>query len=411
MNIVVLTCEFHPYMNPVSCCLYQYLLELQNKHHVTVVCPLSAIVFPPFDNQNIEVQYITNWRNTLRAMCNHNIETKERQWIWKFILYVLKGYNVLLSTYAFPTRHRWRLHKYEKMLCELNKIKHIDCIISASGWPCTHLAAYSYKKKSKSVKWITYTLDPFTDNPILYKNILFKGRRRKRNYESEKKIYDTADYNIFTPELFKLAISKYRQPEYKTKCFPYILTKFDGLVNRSAHYQSQINMVAVYAGSLNKSVRNPEKMLCLFSQIPEVKLELYYSGDCDDIIKHYHSENIKVKGLLPRELYVEKICNDADLLINIGNTNNLQSPSKFLELLSTGLPLINFYYKKDTNYGMTEVYPLGINVDQKGDLNVDEIRSFCKSVRGKRLSFDDVKKLFPENLLENQLKQLEEMTQ
>lgn len=407
MNIVVLTCEFHPYMNPVSCCLYQYLLELQNKHHVTVVCPLSAVDFPPFDNQNIEVQYITNWRNTLRAKCNHNIEAKNRRWIWKFILYVLKGYNVFLSTYAFPTRHNWRLYKYKKQLLELSRRIQIDCVISASGWPCTHFAAYFYKKEHQDVKWLTYTLDPFTENPVIYKNILFKKKRYNRNFEAEKLIYDTADYNIFTPELYKSAITIFKQPEYKTVCFPYVLTKFEGCSKRFKAERD--NIVAMYAGSLNKKIRNPEIMLSLFSRIPEVKLELYIAGDCNDVVNNFKTDNIIVNSILPREKYIERICSGADILINIGNSNSLQSPSKFLELLSTGLPVINFYYKRDSNFEMTEVYPLGINVNQKGNLKVDEIRSFCNRVRGKRLSFDDVKKLFPKNLLVNQLKQLEEM--
>ncbi len=407
MNIVVVTCEFYPYMNPTSNCINPFVRELKKEHHIDIICPLDSVGFQPFHSDNIELYYITNFRNTLRAICNTKIRKKKCLLFWRFVLFILRCYSVFLSFFSFPTRHGWRIKEYKKKLISIHNQKKIDCILSVSGWPCTHFAAYFYKKEHQDVKWLTYTLDPFTENPVIYNNILLKKKRYNRNFEAEKLIYDTADYNIFTPELYKSAITIFKQPEYKTVCFPYVLTKFEGCSKRFKAERD--NIVAMYAGSLNKKIRNPEIMLSLFSRIPEVKLELYIAGDCNDVVNNFKTDNIIVNSILPREKYIERICSGADILINIGNSNSLQSPSKFLELLSTGLPVINFYYKRDSNFEMTEVYPLGINVNQNGNLKVDEIRSFCNRVRGKRLSFDDVKKLFPKNLLENQLKQLEEM--
>ena len=407
MNIVVVTCEFYPYMNPTSNCINSYVQELKKENHIDIICPLDSVGFEPFHSDNIDLYYITNYRNTLRALCNTKIREKRCLLFWKSVLFVLRCYSVILSLFSFPTRHSWRIKEYEKQLFSLQNQKNIDCIISASGWPCSHLAVMTFKKKHPKTRWITFTLDPYTYNPVLYSNILFVRKRREKNFRSEKAIYYNADYNIFTPELYKSAITIFKQPEYKTICFPYVLTRFKG--DSKQPKKNREDIVAMYAGTLNKQIRNPKTMLSLFSQIPDIKLELYVAGDCNDVLNNFQSDNIVINGLLTREKYIEKICTGADILINIGNSNSLQSPSKFFELLSTGLPVVTFYYKMDSNFEMTEKYPLGLNISQDGESDIDVLSDFCRSIRGKQLPFDEVKELFPDNLLENQMKKLNEM--
>lgn len=84
--------------------------------------------------------------------------------------------------------------------------------------------------------------------------------------------------------------------------------------------------------------------------------------------------------------------------MNIGNNFSLQIPSKMLELLSTGRPIINFYQMKDVHYEMIEKYPLGINIGPY-DMNVVEnITRFCHEMKDKRLSFEEVEALFRKHI-------------
>ena len=98
------------------------------------------------------------------------------------------------------------------------------------------------------------------------------------------------------------------------------------------------------------------------------------------------------------------ICNEYDVLVNIGNISDLQAPSKMLDLLSTGRPILNFYFIKDAQYHMIERYPLGMNVHCDDCYDVKLIRRFCYDMRGKRLPFEEVKKLYPEHCIEQQVR-------
>ena len=165
----------------------------------------------------------------------------------------------------------------------------------------------------------------------------------------------------------------------------------------------------VYAGALNKEIRNPEYALSVLRNVSRIDLYLYQAGDCNDIIDRYASSHIKVNGLLQRDQYVDLICNKADILVNIGNNSKLQAPSKLLELLSTGKPILNFYYYKDSQYEMIEKYPLGLNVGRDDECVVRKIQDFCDNMKGRSMDIDMIKNIFPENSIENQLNKLDSL--
>ena len=126
-------------------------------------------------------------------------------------------------------------------------------------------------------------------------------------------------------------------------------------------------------------------------------------------VDKYLSETIKSFPAVNRSRYNELIYNEYDILINIGNNFSLQIPSKMLELFSTGRPIINFYQLKDVHYAMVEKYPLGINIGPDDADAVERVSEFCKQMKGKRLSFEEVEALFPENTMDSQLALLEKL--
>lgn len=79
------------------------------------------------------------------------------------------------------------------------------------------------------------------------------------------------------------------------------------------------------------------------------------------------------------------------------------------ELLSTGLPILNFYYRKDSQFEIIEKYPLGINVRIDGEIGLELLESFCNNNKNKQLPFRDVVDIFPEYSLDYQLEKLEKI--
>lgn len=409
MNILVITGPYGAKMSPESSCIDRYLRQLGDDNEVHVVCPRTNS--NTLDEYNgFKVYYVTNFWNSLRCYCQGKIEAQssnnKSSLFWRIVLNLVRTRGFLLSFYQFPTRNAWLIKAYKKELKELSNQITPEAIISVGGLPCAHWAAMIYKKEHPEVKWLTYTLDPVTINDDAYEHILFKAHRRKRYHQMEKSFWETADWNLFTEELYPLMKEEFGNQKNNYICFPYVLTK--PYIERCTTNQKRGKILAVYAGALYLNIRNPRMMLEVMSKVENVNTELYTSGECDGLISEYEGENIERKGMLPREHYLHLINNEADVLINIGNSTNLMAPSKFFELLSTGLPLINFYTTKNTNYKMTERYPLGLNIGGDVANPSERVQQFCESMKGKRLSFEEVESLFPENNLDKQVRKLKE---
>ena len=407
MRIIVLTGAYYPQMSPVANCIDKHICELLKKGYtIDLICPSSDIGFKPLEIPNLHLHYITNWWNSLRLYCYFNIRRGENLWFWKVILFLVRLYGVIISPYTFPTRHSWMKKKYRNSLLKLHPDR-VDAIISVSDPPCAHIAVLSIKKLYPKIKWITYTLDPYTYNPAIYKDVFFRSIRRKRNFEQEVEIYNNSDCNIFTEELYHLALDKFNQKKEKTMCFPYVLSEDLPNSKRSNTLDGKITFI--YAGALRKAVRNPETLLKIISNIPEYTLKMYIAGDWGDIIKKYKTPNIEIYDIVNRKEYLRLITSEADVLVNLANSNSLQAPSKFLELISTGLPVINVFYKRDSCYYMTESYPLGLNISQTESDGEVKLKDFCQKTKGKRMPIEEVKKLFPHNIIANQVNDLLQM--
>lgn len=407
MNIVIITGKYYPVMGPSSACIEKYVELLKHEHKIQIISQKGSFDVNGYEDADLKIICVSNWLNDLRLKSIWNINRNKYIYIYKFLLYVVRVIGGILGLFVYPTRRSWLIKKYYKCLCDIEQKDKVDVIISVSNPVCSHLAAQKFKKSNNSCKWITYTTDPFTFYDAIYKYIPFKRNRRKKNFVTEKKIYNSADYCIFTEELYSLAINEFGVNTGKVICFPYVLSEFSSIINKRGRQSNKTQLI--YAGALNKAIRNPEFPLSIISQIADIDCVFYQAGDCDDILQKFANSNIIIKDTVKRLEYLHIICNEADILLNIGNNSSLQAPSKLLELLSTGLPIVNFYYFKNSQYELIEKYPLGLNIS-RDDVNAkNKLTAFIKEVKGRRLDISMVKTIFPQNTMEiqyNVLKQL-----
>ena len=377
MNIVILTGAYYPNMSATSACIDKYIQILKNKHSIDVVCPLSQVHFEPLNDPKIKLD-------------------------------LFRIRSLLLSPISYPTVEGWQMNPFYHELEKIDQDKTIDVIISVVNPICSVFASRRFKLKHPKVKWITFITDPFTFQPSKYKYVFFPNRRKIRNYKNEKSVYDIADFNMFTEELYHSALNDFSQPNEKTFVMKYILSSLSKSVVQQIVNEGKCRLV--YAGALYADRRNPERALSVLSQIDDIHVDFYISySNCNSIVDKYLSETIKSFPAVNRSRYNELIYNEYDILINIGNNFSLQIPSKMLELFSTGRPIINFYQLKDVHYAMVEKYPLGINIGPDDADAVERVSEFCKQMKGKRLSFEEVEALFPENTMDSQLALLEKL--
>ena len=408
MNIVILTDCYYPNMSATSACINKYIQKLKYRHSIDVVCPISQIHYAPFHDSKIKLHQVSTRMWTLRMRCEENIRNGRNVWINRMIIKLFRARTLLLVPFYYPTINKWMKNAFCSTLEHIYHKKRIDVIISVVNPICSTFAAKEFKSKYPDVKLISFVTDPFTYQPSKYKYILFPHLRKKKNFRNEKAIYDIADYNLFTEELYHSAIQDFHQPLDKTYSMKYILDKID--IPNNTLKPVRTKCFLLYAGALYEHRRNPERMLSVLSQVKGIILDLYISfNNCNHIVEKYLSETVKSYSAVTKDRYNSLISNEYDILVNIGNNFSLQIPSKMLELLSTGRPIINFYQLKDVHYEMIEKYPLGINIGPNDTDAVERVSDFCQQMKGKRMAFKEVEKLFPENTLDNQLALLERL--
>ncbi|MBX2890000.1 MAG: glycosyltransferase [Saprospiraceae bacterium] len=148
-----------------------------------------------------------------------------------------------------------------------------------------------------------------------------------------------------------------------------------------------------YFGALYASVRTPDVLLDLLEKMfalrPDLKgkIEVHFYGEIfPEFFKKLAAQPaIRLHGLRPRE-EVQAAMRDMDILLNIGNTTDFQLPSKAVEYLAAGRPILNLSYTDDDPFaaffgGNDLVFSLKI---KNGRVGEEEVRRWLVWLEGEK---------------------------
>lgn len=397
-HIVVISNSFYPIMGPTSAVIEKYIKSLKKDYFFHIVTKTNKMHFEP--SKDYDISYISSFRHKLYCQCLYNIENSHYKFVSKLILFFIRICLVIQTQYSFPTSRKWEINAYCNQLRKLCSKFEISAIIAVSDNFVIQLAMLKFKKENHNIKWISYILDPYSEYYIYYQYKMFKEFWKRANYKKEKEIYNAADYCLFSIEMYKYVANTFvMDPQ---KIFPIQFSLNKELSGGSISDTTE-GCKLIYAGSFFRDIRNPEFALSILEKVSDIHLDMYVShGECEDIIAKFVSEKIVRREFVDRIQYVDMIRNRYDIMVSVGNKSTLQAPSKMLELLSTGRPIINFSFSKDSQYEMIDKYPLGINIMYQESGAVDKVSDFCKKMKGKILPFEEVEKLYPDNSLKKQ---------
>lgn len=407
MHIVALTGSFYPNLMAPSACIKPYLIELAKEHDVEVLCPVSD---PRFTKEavvnGIRAYFLTNSFNNLSVKVNSNIKEGRRRISSKLMSLFVRGVRYLKEE-ALPCPYDPSLENaYLQKLREVNEKNRIDVLISVTFPFYTHVFALKFKQLHPGVKWLTYTTDPLAyneANPI-------PAWKKKRAIDIEQRVYNGCDYCLITEELRTNLVNDYRVSEEKIVVLPYLIDT-ENVPLISSNKRNDRPQV-LYAGCLFYRVRNPKIMLDVFSILKNIDLNLYVTGDriCRKMLTESFPPQIKINGLAPRDKYF-RLLGEADVLVNLSNNAKLQAPHKLLELISTGRPIINFYYYKNTGYEIIDKYPLGLNISNNSSLDemAEAVSDFVVKNRNNVLTEKEIKERYPEYLLSYQMEKINQL--
>lgn len=249
---------------------------------------------------------------------------------------------------------------------KLIREKDIYNVITVS-WPFSaHVVGYRLKNKL-NINWIADTIDPFFLSAAVNNQFLFKSL----NFCYEKKILFKADSLTLLTEKLK---DKY------SEIFPLIANKITVNHNVFVPYVYDIDTlkssldinvtILVFVGTLSPVTRTPKNILILFKNLlmfnPSLQLHFYGNLEqCDEDFKEYNdllNRNLFLHGFTPR-VEIVSIIQKASAVINIGNLNQYQEPSKLVEFIYLKKKILNICsISDDTSAEMLKSYPLHVNV-------------------------------------------------
>ncbi len=265
-------------------------------------------------------------------------------------------------------------------LKEIRKGYPFDAVISTSE-PYPMAVAAS---QLRSVKKILYLMDP----PACVSN----GAETKYRNQTLKSVLRRHDYVLTTPFIQK-ALEEHGFPKpkkgYVTVGFPMIQPH-----DFAASEQKTDKIRLLFCGWLYSDIRSPQYFLDIVSRLDE-RFEVTFMGrECELLQERFPIETKAKLITLPQKPYETALqaMADADIMINIGNSVPVHMPSKTLEYINTGKPMVNFYKMEDcpTLY-YTKRYPLALNL-YEGNADVDQAAKtfvrFCEENKGKTVDRD-----------------------
>lgn len=287
------------------------------------------------------------------------------------------------------------VNAYYNKLIEINRINPINTII-AMYFPleCLH-AAFLFKYSHRNVCVLGYELDSIEDGVA---NGKIQKYYNKICQKWLNEVYLYIDYII---------VMKGHENNWRTIFKRYeeklIILDIPVLTEKNKTTNIPCDPIKmIYAGLIEKKYRSPSYLLNVLSELSKkINFEFYFfsKGDCENEIKQYsrNYKNIFQRGYVFPEI-LEEYIQDASILVNIGNSVSRSLPSKLINYISYGKPIIHFTLQDNdickeylNNYELALVIEKNLSIVEASNL----ILQFIEEVRHKvTIKFDDIRKIY-----------------
>ena len=251
-----------------------------------------------------------------------------------------------------------------------------DAIISTSTPYTGHLVGKAVKTAHADLPWTVDIGDPFSFGQPPWNNVtLFEGI----NHRSEAAVLSLADNVSVTVESCRQAYAElFPGVADKITVIPPLFSGAPPPPSRKLNPRHGCKLV--FTGSLYRDIRNPayllEMLSGVFAKVPDVEAHFFGRiNDCADLFENplrQFPNNFFIHGLVSRDAAADAL-NQADFLINIGNKTRHQLPSKLVDYMATGKPIINIVsIKEDNSLSFLGAYPNTVSFVDRPDGPVDD---------------------------------------
>ncbi len=339
-KILIVSHQFTPHVSPRTTRWKLIVEELKSLgHQVTVITGTKQ----DQEDKDVNIIYVGN-KNSSNIVRNFREKSNNltKSNLFKRIFYnsLKKIYRFIVKTFAWPDYSMfWLISIYRNR----KKLKlDYDLLITVSLPFSSHIAGYLINKKNNK-KWVMDIGDPFTlkkDAPE--NNYLLYGALNKY---FENKLYSLADKIMFTHNDAMYTHKEYfKLPDGKV-IVANPISKFNKVIyQKSLNYNyNSLPIKFGYFGIFTKGVRSPINFLETLQKKNNIEFHWYVNNDSQSeiIFNNLESESI-VHSIVPRDKALNIMAESMHCLLSIGNLNPTQLPSKVIEYISTGKPVVHF---------------------------------------------------------------------
>ena len=385
-KILIVSHQFLPFISPRTTRWSLLVDELIKKGNEVTVLTGTA---PEELKKNYEVLYFGNkqFSSNIKKV-RKDSQDSSNNYLKKIIYSILKTiYRFLFKTFSWPDYAMfWAFTIFKNRKRIENKF---DIIISVSLPFTSHLCAYILQKRI-SADWYMDIGDPFSlkinspeNNKIIYSYL---------NKYYEKKFYQNASKIIFTHnEVAELHQNKFNIDRTKIVIgYPIALLDEKRIKNSLTFDYEDTPLKIGYFGAFTKSVREPNNYIISIANSldDEIKHEWYINKESKKYftsIKNISSHQFL--DILPREVALEVMVSKMHVLLSIGNFNKYQMPSKVIEYISLGKPVLHFAeIPDDPLYNFNDLFDNLKIINSKTTKN--ELENYFENIREKRLELN-----------------------
>jgi glycosyltransferase involved in cell wall biosynthesis len=210
-----------------------------------------------------------------------------------------------------------------------------DRLVTVSHPFTPHLVGLALKRR----RWLADIGDPFSllDETPLNNARLYRGLNRR----AERRVLAAADAVAVTVESARTAYAAaFPESAPKIAVVPPLLSLPAAGVNPLPAGGTHL----VFVGTLYRALRNPAPLLALFAELRRRRpdLALHFFGELHDCASLFEPlpAGVHLHGAVPRGTAAAAM-RQADALVNIGNATAHQVPSKLVEYVAAGRPILN----------------------------------------------------------------------